>query len=145
MILQSAIYMLEQHPRHLEAQGTFAMSTLQLLEEDIDSQLLLSKVEGRGTALEHLNLSYLGLSDRQLSRVALVMRQSPDFANLKQLWLGSNQLSCLGDLPLPPGLNGIWLFSNRFSAHAALDVLLRLCRCCPGIQFVHLVSCCEWN
>ncbi len=115
------------------------MSAGCLLEEEIDAELLLSKLQGRGTASEHLNLSYLGLSDQMLARVAAVMRQSSAFANLKQIWLGSNQLSSIGDMQLPSCLTGIWLFSNRLNSHAALDVLLRLCRSCPEIQFVHMV------
>ncbi len=110
-----------------------------LLEEEVDSELLLSKMQGRGTAYEHLNLSYLSLGDQLLHRVATVMRQSSAFANVKQIWLGSNHLTSIGDLLLPPCLKGLWLFSNRFDSHAALDVLLRLCRFCPEIQFVHMV------
>ena len=115
------------------------MSGARMLEEDVDHELLLSKLQGRGTAFEHLNLSYLGLGDRVLARAAAVMRQSPAFANIKQVWLGSNQLSSIGDLPLPSGLKGIWLFSNRLDSHAAFHVLQRLCTCCPEIQFVHMV------
>ena len=115
------------------------MSTGCLLEEEVDADWLLSKLQGRGTASEHLNLSYLGLGDHVLARVAAVMRQSSSFANLKQLWLGSNQLSSIGNMQLPSCLTGLWLFSNRLSSHAALDVLLRLCRHCSEIQFVHMV------
>jgi hypothetical protein len=118
------------------------MSAGHLLEEDVDSELILSKLQGRGTSFEHLNLSYLSLGDQVLSRVAAVMRQSSAFANLKQIWLGSNQLSSIGDLQLPSALKGIWLFSNRLDSIAALDVLLRLCRHCPEVQFVHMVCAC---
>ena len=100
------------------------MSGGRVLEEEIDSELLLSKLQGQGSALEHVNLSYLGLDDAALARVAAVMRSSSAFANVKQIWLGSNRLSSLGDLPLPPCLKGLWLFSNLLNSHAALDVLL---------------------
>jgi hypothetical protein len=118
------------------------MAAGRLLEEEIDAELLLSKLQGRGTASEHLNLSYLGLTDHVLARVAAVMRQSSAFANLKQIWLGSNQLSCIGDMQLPSCLTGIWLFSNRLNSHSALDLLQRLCRSCLEIQFVHMVCAC---
>jgi len=109
------------------------------MEEEVDVELLLTKMQGRGTDMEHLNLSYLSLSNQVFSRVTAVMRQSAAFANVKQIWLGSNHLSSIGDLQLPSCLKGIWLFSNRFDSHAALDVLLRLCKHCPEIQFVHMV------
>ena len=116
------------------------MSAAGLLEEEVDADLLVSKLHARGSASEHLNLSYLGIIDQVLARVAAVMRQSSAFTSIKQIWLGSNQLSSLGDMQLPSCLKGIWLFSNRFDSHAALDVLQRLSRYCPEIQFVHMVS-----